>query len=88
MRSCGCCPCWVSSLGPRGRRGGPGPARRGTCRPSAGCIKEQQLEEAVVLLLQNIRLRQDRVLLVNNAYRALASLAKLSGEPGDDRGSH
>ena len=46
------------------------------------------MEEAVVLLLQNIRLRQDRVLLVNNAYRALASLAKLSGEPGDDRGSH
>ncbi|XP_036710091.1 serine/threonine kinase-like domain-containing protein STKLD1 [Balaenoptera musculus] len=43
-----------------------------------GCIKEQQLEEVVVLLLQNIRVRQDRVLLVNHAYWALASLAKLS----------
>ncbi|KAJ8797509.1 hypothetical protein J1605_017241 [Eschrichtius robustus] len=43
-----------------------------------GCIKEQQLEEVAALLLQNIRVRQDRVLLVSNAYRALASLAKLS----------
>ncbi|KAM9082151.1 LOW QUALITY PROTEIN: serine/threonine kinase-like domain-containing protein STKLD1 [Megaptera novaeangliae] len=83
MAEAGCAVLWLLSLlgeqlGPRGRRGGPGPARRGTCRPSAGCIKEQQLEEVVALLLQNIRVRQDRVLLVNNAYRALASLAKLS----------
>lgn len=36
----------------------------------------------VDLLLQSVRLYQDRVLLVNNAYRGLASLAKVSGEPG------
>eukprot|EP00070_Physeter_catodon_P046642 XP_028353536.1 serine/threonine kinase-like domain-containing protein STKLD1 [Physeter catodon] len=43
-----------------------------------GCIKEQQFEEVVVLFLQNIGACQDRVLLVNNAYRGLASLAKVS----------
>lgn len=42
----------------------------------------------VALFLQSIRLCQDRVLLVNNAYRGLASLAKVSGEPGDRRGCH
>ena len=34
------------------------------------------------LLLQSVQLCQDRVLLLNNAYRGLASLAKVSGEPG------
>ncbi|XP_047556781.1 LOW QUALITY PROTEIN: serine/threonine kinase-like domain-containing protein STKLD1 [Lutra lutra] len=43
-----------------------------------GCIKEDQLEDVVALFLQSIRLCQDRVLLVNNAYRGLASLAKVS----------
>ncbi|XP_054440690.1 serine/threonine kinase-like domain-containing protein STKLD1 [Pteronotus mesoamericanus] len=43
-----------------------------------GCIEEQRLEEVVSLLLQSIRLGQDRVLLVNNAYRGLASLAQVS----------
>ncbi|XP_053523762.1 serine/threonine kinase-like domain-containing protein STKLD1 [Artibeus jamaicensis] len=43
-----------------------------------GCIGEQLFEEVVALLLQSIRLHQDRVLLVNNAYRALASLAQVS----------
>ena len=38
----------------------------------------------VDLLLQSIQLHQDRVLLVNNAYRGLASLAKVSGEPGSN----
>uniref|UniRef100_A0A671FKS5 Serine/threonine kinase-like domain-containing protein STKLD1 n=1 Tax=Rhinolophus ferrumequinum TaxID=59479 RepID=A0A671FKS5_RHIFE len=43
-----------------------------------GCIKEHQFEEVVALFLQSIRQCQDRVLLVNNAYRGLASLAKVS----------
>ncbi|XP_010952744.2 serine/threonine kinase-like domain-containing protein STKLD1 isoform X2 [Camelus bactrianus] len=43
-----------------------------------GCIEEHQFEEVVVLFLQSIRLCQDRVLLVNNAYRGLASLAEVS----------
>ncbi|KAM8803999.1 serine/threonine kinase-like domain-containing protein STKLD1 [Rhynchonycteris naso] len=43
-----------------------------------GCIKERLFEGVVSLLLQSIRLCQDRVLLVNNAYRGLASLAKVS----------
>ncbi|XP_058158654.1 serine/threonine kinase-like domain-containing protein STKLD1 isoform X2 [Dasypus novemcinctus] len=43
-----------------------------------GCIKEHQLEHVVGLLLHSIRLCQDRVLLVSNAYRGLASLAKES----------
>ncbi|XP_004388763.1 serine/threonine kinase-like domain-containing protein STKLD1 [Trichechus manatus latirostris] len=43
-----------------------------------GCIKETQLEQVTGLFLQSIRLCQDRVLLVNNAYRGLASLTKVS----------
>ncbi|XP_006863890.1 PREDICTED: probable inactive protein kinase-like protein SgK071 [Chrysochloris asiatica] len=43
-----------------------------------GCIKEEQLEQVTGLFLQSIRLCQVRVLLVNNAYRGLASLAKVS----------
>ncbi|XP_012884916.1 PREDICTED: serine/threonine kinase-like domain-containing protein STKLD1 isoform X2 [Dipodomys ordii] len=43
-----------------------------------GCIKESQFEAVVTLLLQSIRLCQDRVLLVNNAFRGLASLTKMS----------
>nr|KAF6487681.1 serine/threonine kinase like domain containing 1 [Rousettus aegyptiacus] len=43
-----------------------------------GCIREHQLEEVVVLLLRSVRLCQDRVLLVNNAYRGLANLVKVS----------
>ncbi|XP_016052137.1 PREDICTED: serine/threonine kinase-like domain-containing protein STKLD1 [Miniopterus natalensis] len=43
-----------------------------------GCIKEHLFEEVVSLFLQSIRLCQDRVLLVNSAYRGLASLAKVS----------
>nr|XP_003941441.2 LOW QUALITY PROTEIN: serine/threonine kinase-like domain-containing protein STKLD1 [Saimiri boliviensis boliviensis] len=43
-----------------------------------GCIKEQHFELVVALLLQSIRLCQDRVLLVNSAYRGLASLVKVS----------
>ncbi|XP_024907020.1 LOW QUALITY PROTEIN: serine/threonine kinase-like domain-containing protein STKLD1 [Pteropus alecto] len=43
-----------------------------------GCIKEHQFEEVVVLFLRSMRLGQDRVLLVNNAYRGLASLVKVS----------
>lgn len=40
------------------------------------------------LFLRSIRLCQDRVPLVNNAYRGLASLAKVSGEPGCGQGYH
>ncbi|XP_034349220.1 serine/threonine kinase-like domain-containing protein STKLD1 [Arvicanthis niloticus] len=43
-----------------------------------GCIKESQFEEVVVLLLNSIQLCPGRVLLVNNAFRGLASLAKVS----------
>ncbi|XP_036187351.1 serine/threonine kinase-like domain-containing protein STKLD1 [Myotis myotis] len=43
-----------------------------------GCIPEHLLEEMVVLFLQSLRLCQDRILLVNNACRGLASLAKVS----------
>nr|XP_023485015.1 serine/threonine kinase-like domain-containing protein STKLD1 isoform X2 [Equus caballus] len=43
-----------------------------------GCIKEEQFEEVAAVFLQSIQLCQDRVLLVNNAYRGLASLAKVS----------
>lgn len=46
----------------------------------------------MVLFLQSLRLCQDRVLLVNNACRGLASLAKVSGELGrpgpEGRGLH
>lgn len=44
-------------------------------------MSEWQFEKVVDLFLQSIRLSQERVLLVNNAYRGLASLAKVSGEP-------
>ncbi|XP_045052823.2 serine/threonine kinase-like domain-containing protein STKLD1 [Desmodus rotundus] len=43
-----------------------------------GCIEEHLFEEVVSLLLQSVRLCQDGLLLVNNAYRALASLAQMS----------
>ncbi|XP_007952516.1 serine/threonine kinase-like domain-containing protein STKLD1 [Orycteropus afer afer] len=43
-----------------------------------GCIQEHQLEQMTGLFLQSIQLCQDRVLLVNNAYRGLASLVKMS----------
>ncbi|XP_027622418.1 serine/threonine kinase-like domain-containing protein STKLD1 isoform X5 [Tupaia chinensis] len=43
-----------------------------------GCIHESQFEQVVALLLRSIRLCQDRVLLVSNAYRGLASLTKVS----------
>ncbi|NP_001366392.1 serine/threonine kinase-like domain-containing protein STKLD1 isoform 1 [Mus musculus] len=43
-----------------------------------GCIKESQFEQVVVLLLRSIQLCPGRVLLVNNAFRGLASLAKVS----------
>ncbi|KAM5328790.1 serine/threonine kinase-like domain-containing protein STKLD1 isoform 2-T2 [Glossophaga mutica] len=43
-----------------------------------GCIEAHLFEEVVSLLLQSIRLRQDKVLLVNSAYRALAGLAQVS----------
>lgn len=49
--------------------------------PSAGCMSEWQFEKVVELFLRSIQLSQERVLLVNNAYRGLASLAKVSGEP-------
>uniref|UniRef100_A0A8C9JL19 Serine/threonine kinase-like domain-containing protein STKLD1 n=1 Tax=Panthera tigris altaica TaxID=74533 RepID=A0A8C9JL19_PANTA len=47
-----------------------------------GCVKEHQFADVVTLFLQSIRLCQDRIPLVNNAYRGLASLAKVSGEGG------
>lgn len=47
-----------------------------------GCIKESQFEQVVVLLLRSIQLCPGRVLLVNNAFRGLASLAKVSGKSG------
>lgn len=55
----------------------------GRAGPSAGCVREQQCEEVVALLLQTVRRCQDRALVVNNACRGLASLVKGSGEPGD-----
>lgn len=60
--------------------------RGGLTRPSAGCIKEHQFADVVTLFLQSIRLCQERIPLVNNAYRGLASLAKVSGEPGSGLG--
>ncbi|XP_036042045.1 serine/threonine kinase-like domain-containing protein STKLD1 isoform X1 [Onychomys torridus] len=43
-----------------------------------GCIKESQFEKVVELFLRSIQLCPDRVLLVNNVCRGLASLAKVS----------
>ncbi|XP_017910232.1 PREDICTED: serine/threonine kinase-like domain-containing protein STKLD1 [Capra hircus] len=78
----GCAVLWLLSLlgeqlGAQGWRAGRAPGHR-CAGPSTGCIQEQECAEVVDLLLQSIRLHQDRVLLVNNAYRGLASLAKVS----------
>ncbi|KAI4547587.1 hypothetical protein MG293_004142 [Ovis ammon polii] len=78
----GCAVLWLLSLlgeqlGAQGRRAGRAPGHR-CAGPSTGCIQEQECAEVVDLLLQSIRLHQDRVLLVNNAYHGLASLAKVS----------
>ncbi|KAM9722456.1 serine/threonine kinase-like domain-containing protein STKLD1 [Dama dama] len=43
-----------------------------------GCVQEQECAEVADLLLRSVQLCQDRVLLLNNAYRGLASLAKAS----------
>ncbi|XP_012663676.1 serine/threonine kinase-like domain-containing protein STKLD1 isoform X1 [Otolemur garnettii] len=43
-----------------------------------GCIGESQFEQVAAVFLRSIHLCQDRVLLVNNAYRGLANLAKVS----------
>lgn len=93
LAEAGCATLWLLSLlgeQPGGApllgagRGGPGTHEvTGRAGPSAGCVREQQCEEVVVLLLQSIRQCQDRALLVNNACRGLASLVKGSGEPGD-----
>ena len=85
----GCAVLWLLSLlgeqlGAQGWRAGRAPGHR-CAGPSTGCIQEQECAEVVDLLLQSIRLHQDRVLLVNNAYRGLASLAKVSGEPRPSR---
>ncbi|KAM4876499.1 serine/threonine kinase-like domain-containing protein STKLD1 [Thomomys bottae] len=42
------------------------------------CIKESLFEPMVTLFLRSIQLCQDRVLLVNNACRGLASLTRMS----------
>ncbi|KAF0876091.1 STKL1 protein, partial [Crocuta crocuta] len=84
MAEAGCAVFWLLSL--LGERRGwaappplpPAAMPRGLTAPSAGCIKEHQFADAVTLLLRSIRLCQDRVRLVNNAYRGLASLAKAS----------
>ncbi|XP_032334719.1 serine/threonine kinase-like domain-containing protein STKLD1 isoform X4 [Camelus ferus] len=84
MAEAGCAVLWLLSL--LGEQpGAPGlagwtldPRDEARTGPSAGCIEEHQFEEVVVLFLQSIRLCQDRVLLVNNAYRGLASLAEVS----------
>ncbi|KAM5298557.1 LOW QUALITY PROTEIN: serine/threonine kinase-like domain-containing protein STKLD1 [Ctenodactylus gundi] len=82
----GCAVLWLLSLlGEQpgaGEQEGAGPGSRRvasyTLNAPAGCIKEQQLEDAVATLLRSIQLCPARVLLVNNAYRGLASLAKVS----------
>ncbi|KAB0380524.1 hypothetical protein FD755_008308, partial [Muntiacus reevesi] len=43
-----------------------------------GRIQEQECADVADLLLRSVQLFQDRVLLLNNAYRGLASLAKVS----------
>lgn len=82
MQCSGCCPCWVSGLGLGVWRAALDTPGGDQALPTAGCIQEEQLEEVVALLLRSIQLGQDRVQLVNNAYRGLASLAKASGELG------
>nr|XP_031531699.1 serine/threonine kinase-like domain-containing protein STKLD1 isoform X2 [Vicugna pacos] len=84
MAEAGCAVLWLLSL--LGEQpGAPGlagwtldPRDEARTGPSAGCIEEHQFEEVVVLFLRSIRLCQDQVLLVNNAYRGLASLAEVS----------
>lgn len=83
MAEAGCAVLWLLSLLGTGRAlglgGGLGPGGD-EALPPADCIKEHLLEEVVVLFLKSLQLCQDRVLLVNNACRGLASLAKVSGE--------
>ncbi|XP_075414965.1 serine/threonine kinase-like domain-containing protein STKLD1 [Tenrec ecaudatus] len=88
MAEAGCGVFWLLSLlGERPSRGlgvaaGPRVVRDRQWYPAPappGCIKEEQLEQVTTLLLQSVRLCQDRVRLVTNAYRGLASLAKVSG---------
>ncbi|XP_015361250.1 serine/threonine kinase-like domain-containing protein STKLD1 isoform X3 [Marmota marmota marmota] len=80
----GCAVFWLLSLlgeelRPLRVSGEGSPGHRATrSLSSAGCMSEWQFEKVVELLLQSIRLSQERVLLVNNAYRGLASLAKVS----------
>lgn len=86
MAEAGCSVLWLLSLlgeqlGAQGWRAGQAPGHR-RAGPSPGCIQEQECAEVADLLLQSVQLCQDRVLLLNNAYRGLASLAKVSGEPG------
>lgn len=86
MAEAGCSVLWLLSLlgeqlGAQGRGAGQAPGHR-RAGPSAGCIQEQECAEVADLLLRSVQLCQDRVLLLNNAYRGLASLAKVSGEPG------
>lgn len=86
MAEAGCSVLWLLSLlgeqlGAEGRRAGQASGHR-RAGPSPGCIQEQECAEVADLLLQSVQLYQDRVLLLNNAYRGLASLAKVSGEPG------
>lgn len=89
MAEAGCSVLWLLSLlgeqlGAQGRGAGQAPGHR-RAGPSAGCIQEQECAEVADLLLRSVQLCQDRVLLLNNAYRGLASLAKVSGEPGPNR---
>lgn len=84
MAEAGCAVLWLLSLLGRARPRGLRAARaQAVTRPPApsGCIQESLLEEVVMLFLRSLRLCQDRVLLVNNACRGLASLAQVSGEP-------
>ncbi|CAI9175064.1 unnamed protein product [Rangifer tarandus platyrhynchus] len=82
MAEAGCSVLWLLSLlgeqlGAQGWRAGQAPGHR-RAGPSPGCIQEQECAEVADLLLQSVQLCQDRVLLLNNAYRGLASLAKVS----------
>ncbi|XP_070311768.1 serine/threonine kinase-like domain-containing protein STKLD1 isoform X2 [Odocoileus virginianus] len=82
MAEAGCSVLWLLSLlgeqlGAEGRRAGQASGHR-RAGPSPGCIQEQECAEVADLLLQSVQLYQDRVLLLNNAYRGLASLAKVS----------
>ncbi|KAG8509454.1 Serine/threonine kinase-like domain-containing protein STKLD1, partial [Galemys pyrenaicus] len=80
----GCAVLWLlSALGePRGGRAGPGGHGRGqgsaVTVATAGCLEEEQSVQVVALLLRGMQLCPERVLLVVNACRGLASLAKAS----------